>query len=712
MNDQSDDTIDIRGILAILKRQYRLIGLTVVCTLGLAIAYLFQATPMYRATAMVVVDPSSKNILEADDLRTLSSNSENAKLESELLILKSPKVILSTIDAAGLVSDPEFGPTVGFFDKLKIAIGIDVGADDDPEALLAATMAHLSSAVTATRRAATYIIEVAVLSESPERAARVTNALVKTYIDLQVKSKVELALGSRDLLQGQLDAAQKSLAATEQNLDQFIARNIDQIAQETGDVEIAQLNQKVTALAERSVNGEKIQASLDAALQSKDWQSLSQSLQNDALIALKDQREKIAEQLALTAVDSAEASDLAAQLQKIDTDLDKEAQTAIAGLRTEMTSLGGQINDLRKDLRTRVLSAQLSATTLTALYSLQQEADIAQRQYSTLLTRLRDLEAQAVVQLADSRLVSEALPPRAAVSPRRNLVLALALMVGLGAGLGLAFLNEYYVGGVVSDSQLSNLLPVPVGGIIPRTEPKRDQASISDNIVEEPLSIFAEAFRKLRATIDQASRNAGRDQTACKVIMVTSAIPGEGKTSIAMSLARTYAMSGKRTMLIDADLRKPSIHKHLNILPRGGFLEYLSGEIALAADSEFFVRDNLTKASILVGGGRPTQATDQLLQSDAFVRLITQARERLDIVIVDTSPLVPVVDARYIAPLVDTAILVVRFSSTTQSDLRHAYGQLADSLPQEANVFSVLSIDEARAGNYRYDGYYNSYTTG
>jgi capsular exopolysaccharide synthesis family protein len=279
----------------------------------------------------------------------------------------------------------------------------------------------------------------------------------------------------------------------------------------------------------------------------------------------------------------------------------------------------------------------------------------------------------------------------------------------LGVGLGLAFLNEYYVGGVASGSQLANLLPIPVGAVIPLTQALRENASVADTVPLQPLSVFSESLRKLRASIDQAWRGKA---SGCKVIMITSAVPGEGKTSLALSLARTYALSGKNVLLIDADLRKPSLHKHVNAPPRGGLLEYLSGDAALAADPSFFLADTLSPASLVVGGGRPTQATDQLLQSETFAALIEMARARLDIVIIDTSPLVPVVDARYIAPYVDAALLVVRFSATTQTDLRYAYDQLSSALGPDALAFSVLSIDEQKSGNYRYSGYYNTYTNG
>ena len=707
MTVSTQDTIDLRAMIAVLRRQYKLSLLTVACCLGMALVYLFQATPLYTATALVLVDPRTKNILTDSEGQNTQSQSDNARLESEVIILKSPTVLLSTIQNAALLADPEFGPSVGLMDKIKLALGIDIGDSDDQAALLAATMGRLNDAITVRRQGLTYVLNVSVTSKSPERSARVANALVETYIDLQVRSKVDLALGSRDLLQSQLDASRQSLADSEENLDRFIQNNIEQIRQETGETELGTLSARLRELEAARLSGERQQAQLDAALTARDWQLLGQTLQNDALIALQNERAAIAERLSETDPSGEIAVDLAAQLQALEDQLAQTAQSAVSSVRADISAIAGQSNELRRELRTRVLSSQLSASTLTALYGLQQEADIAQRQYSTLITRMRDLEAQAVVQLADSRLVSPALAPTDPASPNKRLVLALALVFGVGLGLGLAFLNEYYVGGVASESQLANLLPISVGTVVPLTPALRENASVADAIIDQPLSVFSESFRKLRASIDQAHNSA---EKSCKVIMITSAVPGEGKTSIALSLARTYAQTGKRVLLIDADLRKPALHKHIAQNPREGLQDFLIGQSDLNENPDIIVKDPQSSAVLILGGGRPSQPTDQLLQSDSFAALIESARSTLDIVIIDTSPLVPVVDARYIAPMVDAALLVVRYSATTQTDLRYAYDQLSTALPPKALALSVLSIDAQKSQSYKYAGYYTAYT--
>ena len=232
------------------------------------------------------------------------------------------------------------------------------------------------------------------------------------------------------------------------------------------------------------------------------------------------------------------------------------------------------------------------------------------------------------------------------------------------------------------------------------------------------MSPFAESYRKLRASIDEEIG----DTEGGRIIMVTSAIPAEGKSTTALALARTYASAGKLTLLIDADLRNPSIHGYLGAEPETGLLEYLMDRTARpksASDqdtllgneeevAQFYVVDPLTNAGVILGRKRSNVPTDAPLQSDVFAGLLNGARQSFDVIIVDTAPLVPVVDTRYVAPHVDAAVLCVRFGEATQAEVRGAYDQLAKAGRGKLKILSALSCFEGSNRSYRYDGYYGA----
>ncbi|MEZ5779563.1 MAG: GNVR domain-containing protein [Paracoccaceae bacterium] len=709
MTDANPDVIDLRGLVALLRRQVRLIALTTAVVLGAALLYLLQAAPIYRAGALILVDPSYKNILVGPTETTTSGSAENARLESELEILQSPKVLLSTIERTRLVEDPEFGPAPSLFDKLRFAVGAEASADPAPAQVIDATLQEFRDATSVRRRGLTYLLDISVASRSPEKAANLANALARTYIDLQLAAKVDLALGSRDLLQRQLDTARDALAQSEDRVDGYLRDNADRIAEETGNTNVARLGVEFGAVDRQRLGREIARRDADAALAAQDWGRLVDALNDQSLAARAKQRSEIALRLGQLPEGSEEEVSLRNGLAEIENSMKMSGQDSIAGLRQEIAELTRDTNRLRTDLRKEVLGGDLSSTTLTAIYELQQEADIAQRHYTTLLSRMRDLEAQAVVQVADSRIVSEALPPALPAWPKRMLVLALAGAIGLGGGVGLAFLSETYAGGIVAPSALADILPASAAtaNAIPRVEPKSHHHSVSDLLRDAPLSAYAEALRKLRAAVDQAVLR----PHGAKVIMVTSALPGEGKTSVALGLARTYAAAGSNVLLIDGDMRKPSLHRHLGLEPRIGFSEFLTSPDDTDAPDDFYCLDPQSGLGAILGRDRPTVPTDRLLRSDTFAKLIKHARSVVDVVIIDTSPLIPVVDARYVVPVADVVILAVRYAATTQSDFRAAYEQIVATAGTSKPVIAVLNAD-ATVSAYGYDGYYTETPSG
>lgn len=706
--EQHGNDVDIRALLGMLQRQYRLILMVCVLALGLAGLYLFQSTPLYRSSVLVIVDPSRKNLMEAADPQMMNGSSESSRIESEVTIIKSDKVLLTTIKLAGLVTDEEFGPRLGLMDKIRLALGLEVKSDQTPAQLTDATLGRLRNAVTVQRQGLTYILRIGVSSQSREKAAQIANTLAQTYIELQLASKREGVLGSSELLQAQLDSARSALSQSEEQLDGYIRANIERISSETGDSELTTLSNRVQQLETDRLARELRQKEAGAALEQQDWTRLADSLGNQAIRALENERSALERRLRASPAGGEAEIDLRSQLAELDKEINAIGTSAINALRDEMSSLTSTSNEMRQNLRTRILGAELAPMTLTAIYELQQEADIVQRQYTTLLSRMRDLETQAALQVADSRIVSEALPPQAPYAPNTKLVLALALLLGLGAGVGIALLNEFHLGGVISASQLANLIPVPVLATVPRVDQQADQLSVSDNISDAPFSAYAEAFRKLRAGLDRLTAGVERG----RVILVCSAVPGEGKTSTALSLARTYALSGKRTLLIDADLRKPSLHHHLGVTPKQGFLDFLTTQEDSLTEEGFYTIDPKSHAALILGRGRPAAPTDQMLQSSVFEDLIARARGALDVIIIDTSPVIPVVDVRYIAQHADALVLVARYATSAQSDTRECFEQLRASVRPNVPMAAVLNIDEAGTQRYRYRDYYVDYTTG
>jgi polysaccharide biosynthesis transport protein len=192
-------------------------------------------------------------------------------------------------------------------------------------------------------------------------------------------------------------------------------------------------------------------------------------------------------------------------------------------------------------------------------------------------------------------------------------------------------------------------------------------------------------------------------------LLVCSALAGEGKSTTAISLARTYAVSGKRTLLIDCDLRKPSIAKYLRVEQGNGLIDYLGSD---DPNMQLNMIVDIVKDLVVVpAGSRSTKPTDQIVNSERFAWLISAVRDEFDVVVIDSPPILPVVDSRYLARFADIAVMVVRFASTTQSEFRDASSQMIEVLPNGVRLLGVLnrnSVMTSRRGYYGsgYASYY------
>lgn len=709
----SSGEFDLKSVLALLRRQARLTGLATALVLGLAGAWLLTVAPVYEATALVLVDPNKKNLLDTNAQGPTSAAADNSRVDSEVEILKSQAVALAVVRAEGLVRDPEFGPRIGLAEKLRRGLGFAAGAQESGEALVRAVLDRFREATEIRRRGLTYLIAVSVRSEAPDRAAGLANALAGAYIRQQVEAKIAASLAARDVLEGQIEAARRAIAASDTGLDALIDSNLARIEAEGGRSDIAELRRALADLEGRRLAAEVTAAAAQAGLRAGDWAEATARLGDEALAEMQRQREELERRLGTLAGDTAEAVDLRAALARLEADQEARAGTAIGALRAEIAALDTSAREFRTRMRDTLLQGELSSEILTGVYELQQEAAIARSQHQALLSRMRDLETQAGIQVADSRVVSPALPPIEPAFPQTTTVLGAALLAGLGLGVGLAFLNEYYIGGITSANQLRDVLHSQVATAIPVTAPRAgDQLSVADNIVQAPLSPYSEAIRRLRAAIDQGLRDraaAAQGARRGRVIMITSTIPAEGKSTTALALARAYALAGRKTLLIDGDLRKPTLHRQLGLAPESGFIDFLRDPSAEDLTAAFCGRDPQTGLSLILGAGRSDIPTDPLLTSETFAILMRDAAAAFDIVVLDTPPVLPVVDARYMARHADAVVMVVRFGLTNQGDLRQAASTMQEALDPGALFLAALSHQPAAASRHRYDGYYADY---
>jgi succinoglycan biosynthesis transport protein ExoP len=709
-----DETeFDLRSMAGLLRRQMRLIILTVVAVVGVAIIIAYSLTSVYSSAALVMVDPRTKDLLDPE-ATFASSSADSARIDSEVEILRSDSILLRVIASENLVQDPEFGPSIGWRAQLLGLLRLATPQLPTGQDALNDTLAQLRSAVTIQRRGTTYLMSVQARSTDPNKAAQIANAITAAYINAQLDAKISSILASRDILQSRVNQARQAIVTAESTFDQFIDQNIERIASDPANADLASMQRQIEALgAAREQSTEQL-ATAQQSLESADWQALVTSLQSDALNELERQRQELTAAIADNATDEVAAVNLREQLSSIENNLKESASAGVNALQNSINQNLEQEESLRQSLRQDVLTSALSADVLTELYSMQQSSELARSQYQTLLTRVQDLDAQADLQVADTRIVSPALAPQSPSFPDRSLIVLLAGILGLGLGITLAFLYENLIGGFTSEDQVEAVLKTRVAAAIPRQSGKAPSGSLADLVVTDPLSLFSEGIRRIRVSIARPDMQAMAGEESrtdlSRVIMVCSTAPNEGKTTTALALARSFALSGQSTIIIDCDLRKPSLQRHLGIENDHGLNDFLENATPKQVDlSAIMSRDPQTDLTAILGARRSTVPTDQLLGSRPFAKLIEAARRTFDIIVLDTPPVGPVVDAIYLAPLADSVVFVTKWGSTSQVDAKRALASLREAAGENVDFVSVLNQQsESRSTYYRKYGSYLS----
>ncbi len=699
--------IDVKGMLGTIRRQFWLILTTVVLISLLSCIFAYGLTSKFTATALVLIDASPQTLLDPQT-RAPTTTTDNGKIESEATILASDSVMIGAMRSQNLVADPEFGVKLGLRDKLAGFFGINAPGST-AEAALGSVLRSFKRAVSIKRAGLTSVIEVSVTSANPAKAAALANALTSSYVNQQVEAKIASIVAARNILQARVESASAAIAQNETSFDQYLSQNVRQL-EANGGGPITALQEQLAAIENTRIRELARMDLANQSLQQGNFQSAVAALGSDALAELGKKQASLQAQLAGNATGAAQLTDIRQRLDEVNASIRQKVPVAIEDSRSAILKKAQEDSTkVREELRTAILSStdDLPPEKLTEIYALQRASDIARKQYDALLTRLKDLDTQSNLQLADSRVVSPALVPSIPSSPHRPLIIGLAAIGSVLLGLGMAIVREHFIGGFVDENQVEDVLRIPLASVAPSYAPPTQALSVSDGVVSSPLSIYSESIRRLRANLDHAFRGA---DIGGKVIMISSAVPAEGKSTLSLSLARIYALSGKKTLLIDCDLRKPSIHRHLGLPSDMGLIDYLGAPLSEGVPlSKLLVSDPKTDLNVLLGGQRSDVPTDAFFTDARMTRLIASARKHFDYVIMDTPPIDPVVDGLYIAPQADALAFVIKWASTSQTVAKRSLAALAENKQPAAPILAVLSQQDQTkmGGNSRYSDYYS-----
>jgi succinoglycan biosynthesis transport protein ExoP len=722
----------LEHLLGIVRRQYLVILFVGLLTVALGLVYVVTATPRYMAVATMFIDRGRVQPFAQQQQILIDNPIDSAAIEGQLQILKSETIALSVINNLHLADDPEFG---GSIDNAGTILGLlSRGSGSNSSDRSRNALASFEKRLSASRVGMSFVIEISFISNKPERAAQIANAIVEAYINDQLEAKYEITRRANDWLQGRLRELQQQSSASDRAVADFKAKNnlVNVGNGQSADEQlISQLN---TQLLEARAQTSTAQARLDRIEQiikaagdvnDKTTGTVADTLNSPIINQLRSRYLELvnreADLSSRVGSNHLAVINMQRQIREIRNSILDELTRISETYKSDLEIAKQRQVDVERRLEGAISDSRSAGQAQGALNELESKARAYHSLYDNLLQRYTELSQQESLPTTEARFITRASAPLDKAYPKTRLILAGALFAGLALGFGVGFLREMFDSVFRTTKQIIAALHTNCLAVIPladKTPASSSQAvleqelqlepaglrtiirgsSIMWTVNDNPLSRFAEAVRAVKLAIDLSVPEKS------KIIGITSAVPNEGKSTISANLALLMAQVGARVLLVDGDLRNPSLTRALAPVAKGGILEVVSGKSPL---KDVVWTDASTNLAFLPAAMPFRLAhSNEIFSNDLTKQLFKEARQSYDYIIVDLSPLVPVIDVRATTDLVDAYVLVVEWGRTKIKLVEHA---LREAENVYENLLGVVLNKADMDAVHRYDGHLDGY---
>jgi len=711
------------SIRILVKRKWVIVICLVSIFSLVAIASL-KMTPVYEASGTIEINKPDTTLNFQNSATFSLDYYDPTELETELKILQSDLLATQVIRELNLDRRPEISgqapPSPSSLDLAPDPLQVD-------PARTAAMVGGFKGGLRVALSPNTRIIEVHYRSPDPQMAANVVNTLMQTYVENNFKARFESTMQASDWLSKQLVDLQMKVETSQEKLVRYqkeheilgtdekqniITEKLEELNKEWTTAQTDRMDKEALYRLVEAGDPESIASGAGDVQDASGGQSSSQLM--DSLRAKQaDLKIQIADLSTQFGPSYPKLTQLNNQLKEIDVQIKAEMGKIANKLRGQYNAALQRENMLRDALEKQKQEANKLNESAIEYSLLKRDVDTNRQLYEGLLQRLKEAGVSAGLKSNNFRIVDAARAPSSPIEPNIPRNLLFAMVLGLASGVGLAFLLEGLDNTVRTTEQaqmlsgLASLGMIPLGSKTARDgpNPKRLVIASSKEAVElvtqvRPQSQMAESYRALRTSLLLSNLGAPP-----KVIMVTSALPQEGKTTTSINTAVVLAQKGIRVLLIDADLRRPSIHKTLGMGPHSGLSNVLTGSATL---EQAITRSAILPNLFILPAGTPPPNPAELLASSNMRDVLMQLREQYDHVVIDTPPSLSVTDAVVLSPRADAVVLVIRSGQTTKQALRRS----RDTLIQvNAKVVGVLlnAVDLSSPDYYYYYEYQGKY---
>lgn len=686
-----EDVIDLGQVLGVLWRgKFLIAAVATACALLGVYFSVFVATPVYRSTSVVILETQPAQIFDLESV-VGGLSGESTELNSEVEVLRSRGLMRKVVEDLNLRADPEFNTDLqpaGGVDKLKSAVlGLfgstevsEVPAEQADRMETDEVIETLLQAIAVRNVPQSFVFEITVSSVSPVKAALIADRIAELYIENQIEVKFEATEKATVWLTDQVATLKQELEVAESRVAEFNAQS-DLISLE----DLQAQERQMKDLRDRIVTAN---VSVVAARQRiAAFEGVTDADRATKVVVAQDsQLDRLFEALPPEPTDEqARAFDqrFALLLERTQTDLIRATQQVAA---LEAAAIRLEAQNVQK------------SDDLIELQQLTREAEASRLLYETVLGRLKETAVQRGIQQADSRVLSNAVIPAEPSEPRVPLMVTLATLVGMIIGGAITLMREMRAQTFRTAADLEQTTGYTVMGQLPMV-PARRRKDVIEYLAERPTSAAAEAVRNLRTSILLSDID-----NPPQVILTTSSLPGDGKTTVSLSLAQNLTGLGKRVLLIEGDIRRRVFGQYLKTDQKQGLVAVIKGEAKLA---DCVINDPRVKADILIGEETKMNAAD-LFSSAKFAEFMAIAREHYDIIIIDTPPVLVVPDARIIAKHADAVLFAVKWDTTSKTQVQESL-RMFESVGQKVTGLVLGQISPEGMKRYGYGGRYGSY---
>lgn len=735
-SDESD-VINLDEILVAARRQWKIVAVSTVAFLALGVVYIVTAVPKYESSTSILIDPGNQQIV--DRLAELTGGvADESSVLSQVEIVSSEKVARAVSESLNLRFNPQFmqqGSSIqqvlAFVKGLVGGSDSGSGAEKSDEVIQQGIIATLTDDLRVARVGRSYVLSLSYTSANAELSAQIVRAFANAYLADLLASKKMAAQRAADWMQEWVGNLRQKAMDSDTDVQKFIAEKnlLSTGGQLVLDQQLTQINAQLIDAQGATSRAESQLQNIEAAVANRNLDAtVADALGSPVINKLRDQF------LAASRTEADISSRLGSehtQAVKLRRDMAEYQRLMFDELKRIAESYRSNVSIARSreaDLDAKLEEAKARSTVANddqvKLRELQRDAETYKNLVHAYQQRSQEAAQQATLPITEARVISEAVPALKPSSPKKGLSLAFAGLLGLMFGGGIGVLREWRERFFRTGDQVRSNLGLEFVGNVPLSrQGNRDTStdpapkiesdtvlgrknSITNYVIDHPLSGFAETMRSAKIAVDLNS-----DRKKMKVVGLTSVFPGEGKSTVSINFAQLIANEGNKVLLIDGDLRNPGATRAIARGAERGLVEALTTKTPI---SELIVRDPNTNLSFLPAiVTQRIPFSSELLASAAMDRVLADAAAEYDYVVIDLPPLGILVDARAISAKIDTYLMVVEWGRTPRAVVKKTLQTNLRVFEKCAGVV-LNKVDTGKLGMYEGFGsneYYSKHYT-